>query len=325
MGSRRSVAVAVLMMGVLAGCAHVAPSALHRTISGGLGFVTTPRNRTGGALISLAVANTDNIFVMPGVRVYDLMYRSRGLRCQGYLDVPDGKGAHPLLVVLHGGYVFPVPGHDPDGAVPANAAEAAIMAQATTAVFYPLYGGYGDSQGSSGDAYDDFVDAMNGLRALTHIEGLHLVPTTYIVGYSLGGAIGGMMIDRDPHVQAAAFVSPWPGAIVAAKWIGTHQADIADGREFYRYLVHHEGPNLNSKWYVQNSFDYDAVHIPVLLIGGQSDPIIPPGLLRTMYLQLHSTDPKVTMNLVPGGHVPINASGAVMEDWFSKLGVQLAL
>lgn len=324
MGRRRAVAVILATVGLLTSCGYVAPSTGLQTVSGGLSYLSTPQNRTGGALISLVVANTDNIFVMPGVRIYDVMYRSRGLRCEGYLDVPDGKGPYPLLMVLHGGYVFAVPSHDPDGAVPANAAEAAVMAQTSTAVFYPLYAGYGHSQGSSGDAFDDFVDVMNGLKALTHIEGLHLSPSIYIVGYSLGGDIAGMIITHDRRVKAAALVSPWPGAVVAEQWISMHQSKIADGKLFYDYLVNHEGRNLHASWYVRNSFDYGAVHIPVLLIGGQSDSINPPALLRTMYLKLRSADKRVSTELVPGGHVPTN-TGFIMQQWFSRLGVRLEL
>ena len=103
----RPLACALSLLGLAGGCSPLtAPShAEFETVA----ITSAHYGRRNGAPISLTPARLQPSLarlVPRGVAIYSLFYWSRGLRCQAYLDVPAGRGPHPLLVELHGGYIF---------------------------------------------------------------------------------------------------------------------------------------------------------------------------------------------------------------------------
>lgn len=200
------------------------------------------------------------IYVPPGGHVYSLTYWSRGQRAQGYLTVPAGPKPHALFIYLHGGYYIAEPGHTDDDYWTRQ--EAIVNAQARAVAFLPNYVGYGPSGGKVGDAYQDTQDVANGLKALARIRGLRLERNaTYLLGFSLGGAIGVLLAEHDPQVHAAALDSPWPGARMSLSWYQTNYFHLnRDERLGYKILTRYEGSNTASRWYRRNSYDCQDVH-----------------------------------------------------------------
>lgn len=233
------------------------------------------------------------------------------MKVQGYLDVPPGEGPFPLVLILHGGEmiggeVYGAPFHD--NAFPAwDADRAASTAYFNNAVvFMPNYAGWGESSGYVGSAYDDYVDAMNGMRALSHIQDLHIASETYLYGTSVGGDVAMLIASHDPLVKAMFLWSPYPGASETLKWLEDQpQAslsvdDIAILGDFIRMF----GQDVSSQIYRENSPDYRDIDVPTLIIAGDRDPYYPESLMRDAYGQLSKHDHQAELHFFPGGHAP---------------------
>ncbi len=289
-----------------------------------VGSAILPKAGLPISLTPVAVTPPPGFEIPAGTGIWSLLYWSRGLRCQAYLVVPAGKTRLPLLIVMHGGFPLGLPYHDAQ--VYESAVAAAGSAQADGIVFAPNYGGYGPSQGRVGDTRDDLIDTLNGLKALRDVRGLHLAPdSTYLAGASLGGAIALMLAERDPSVRAGVLVSPWPGAVLALHWFAATFPHLTqDDLAGYNQLVGQEGNNAHTGWYRTNSPDLARIHIPLLLIGGSHDPIVAPGMLRSLFAALHRRDHWVTLRFFPGGHGPQSPEVGIAEvDFFARYGLHL--
>ena len=260
----------------------------------------------------------------PGSRVWSLTYWSRGLRCQAYLAVPGGKGPYPLLVELHGGFATGLPYHE--SAVGTSAAQAEQASSLPAVVLLPNYGGYGPSQGIVGDTQDDLIDTVAALKALGQIRGLRVQRAdTYLAGSSLGGAIALMLAAQDRAVRAAIIVSPWPGARLAAQWYTTQVGHLTrDDLDGYGELLAY-GSDLSTPWYRGNSPVLSRIAVPVLIIAGTWDPIVPPGMVRSLYRALRRHDRSVALRFFPGGHGPRGQAVSTAEATFlTRHGLPLA-
>ncbi len=289
-----------------------------------VGGATLPKAGLPISLTPVAVTPPPGFEIPAGTGIWSLLYWSRGLRCQAYLVVPSTRDLLPLLVVLHGGFPLGLPYHDAQ--VYESAVAAAGSAQADGIVFAPNYGGYGPSQGTVGDTRDDLIDTVNGLKALRHVRGLHLAPnSTYLAGASLGGAIALMLAERDPGARAAILVSPWPGAVLALHWFAATFPHLTqDDVTGYNNLVDLQGYNADTTWYRMNSPDLARIHIPLLLIGGSHDPIVAPGMLRSLFAALRRHDRTVTLRFFPGGHGPQSPGVDSAEvDFLARYGLHL--
>ncbi len=305
---------------ILAGCTTVQQLSLQPA-----GAPDSKANGTPISLVPVKVPASAEKYLPLGERIFSLTYWSRGLRCQGYLDVPAGQTALPLLVELHGGGVWANPGHYYGFPVitPSVAAE---FAQPSLIVFSPNYGGYGPSQGTIGDSHADFIDTMNGLTALTHISGLRIRQhDTFLAGASLGGMVALLMADQDKEVRGLELISPWPGAKQAMAWLGTQSSASLSYTDLYSLANVGRlcGPSLSSAWCAANSVPYSQVKVPVLLLGGTHDTTIPPDMLKAMYAALKQFDPRVQLNFVSGGHVPeTKAAWDIEREWFKTHGLR---
>ena len=310
---------------------------------GGCSAQTAPAHRSLGDLsipVSVPKANGEPIslksvplraaaakYVPEGVRVYSLVYWSRGERCQAYLDVPAGSGSYPLLVELHGGIIVSGDPVHYTGYPTIGPLEAAVVASTQAISYLPNYVGYGSSQGTPGDPYQNYRDVVNGLAALGRISGLHVLPhATYLWGFSMGGDVAMILAAHDPDVRAAELVSPYPGPVAMMKWMNAQTQDALGSGDLgdYATFLSQYGQNLSAPWYQENSYSYSAIQIPVLIIGGTKDQGFPPPLLRAMYQGLKRNDSHVTIRFFPGGHAPQSAAVLKTEDaWFKAHGLRL--
>lgn len=315
-----------LVAGVLVGGAGCS-AALSRT---GTGLVVeqASRAKVDGYPISLrALPQAKYKSYMPrGQRMYSIRYWSRGLDVQGYLDVPPGKGPFPVLVYLHGGEVIPLDSHYHGYPVytPVMAAESA---NADSIVFVPNYGGYGPSKGDIGSPYDCMVDAADGLKALSHVKGLQVKSNaTYVFGFSLGGFVALALAQHDPQVRAAVLDSPWPGTLAFDAWtsqVGMIHLD-KDDLNLLDEVAWAYSPDFNATLAHMNSVQFNKVRVPVLIIGGGKDPIIPPSLVRALYGDLRAAGVETTLHFLPGGHAPITLQMyRIAQKWLLPRGFHL--
>lgn len=260
------------------------------------------------------VAVKDPIFppsVPQGYTLYSLTYESEGKPVQGYLGVPPGKGPFQLVVFLHGGSPIKVSSPAKTGGLSASVAADEILP--APLMFFPNYRGYRPSPGDVQDGYHDYLDTVNGLTALRHISGLRVAPhDIFLAGTSLGGFVALRLVAEDPDVRAVLLTSPWPGMDTVLAWLKTQFSQSPQARSAYNQLRSYGGPKPGA-WLRRNSITLARIHVPILIIGGTEDQIIPPSLLRYLDRQLSAGDPHVTLTFLPGGHAP--AGTGWLEDF----------
>lgn len=241
-------------------------------------------------------------------------------KVQAFVDVPPGEGPFDLVVNLHGGYTLPFHGHIKDNAWTAEIATSGAWPGAVA--LFPNYAGYGLSSGRVGSPHDDFIDTENAIKALGQMKKVHVnTNDTYLFGVSLGGDIAMMVAASDPKVKAVALDSPFPGAAIFVDWEFKYGGSLRNTTYAYDYRTAY-GSNTNSLQYKKNTFNYANIHIPVLIIGGKSDPIFPPSLLRYMYAKLKKYDSEVQLRFFKGGHA-VESPQAITFDtnWMYQQGI----
>ncbi len=321
--------LALLALAAAAGCGGSKTAPALAPLPGGLSLEVRSSTPVNGLPISLTLVRPGSmatIYVPPGGHVYSLTYWSRGERAQAYLTVPAGRKPNPLFIDLHGGYYIAEPGHSDD--VYWTREEAIVNAQAHAVAFLPNYVGYGPSGGKVGDASEDTQDVENGLQALAQIRGMRLERNaTYLLGFSLGGAVGMLLAGQDRQVRAVALDSPWPGGRMSLGWYQTNYFHLnRDELLGYKILTRYEGSNTANRWYRRNSYGCQDVHMPLLIVGGTEDDIVPQAMLATMAANLKGCGQNVEFKLFPGGHSPYGGDEqALIQAWFQRQGISLQL
>jgi pimeloyl-ACP methyl ester carboxylesterase len=248
-----------------------------------------------------------------GTKLYSLMYWSQGNQVQGYVVVPPSSTPLPLIVNLHGGYEFRGDFHtDKPPTVTKQVAEDWVERGYIN--FLPNYAGYGLSGGDVGGDYGSYLDAKYGLQALfatfgSKIEKRH----TDLYGASMGGFVAMKLAETDNQVKAIVLLSPFPGASDFVSWIQSQPSNQINKLNMsnYFYILNQGKTHNHPSWYIKNSLVFKDIKVPVLIVGGESDPIIPASLLSQLKAKLSKYDANVELNLVPGGHAP--TSYKVME------------
>ncbi len=244
-----------------------------------------------GALASMSTVDVPR-YGIPGVSVYSIKYWSKGILVQGYIDVPSGKGPFPLLVFLHGGWLYPMPYRHDDYAGPLWVADSPVSASQwapyNAIVFLPNYAGYGPSDGTVNTLGPNASDVLNGIAALRQICGLRIKPdATYLLGESMGGGVAVYVAERDKQIRGAVLFSP---AI------------------------------FNSPTWATQTYD---VQLPVLIIAGTQDTTVLPEIARWTAQVLSVHDKHVRLVFVGGGHVPLAAGWGTMLAWYARHGLTL--
>lgn len=315
--------IMLLALGVV-GCGAPVSKAASPAPTTGISTPTTTYyadTKTSGAPISLTsipdLQFYSNLGMPPGTKLYSLRYWSQGVRVQGYVAMPPSRTPLPILVNLHGGYMLS-PGHHTNHYPSITPAIVAGWVMPGFVTFLPNYAGWGLSGGYVGDGYSSYVDTVNGLTALHKVFGSKVQTNTDLWGVSMGGFVAMKLAATDPNIKAMVLKSPFPGAAAFMSWaesrLTPNSMDSTDLGDFLA-IQSQEGANPQSRWYVHNSIVYRDITVPTLIIGGESDPIFPPSLLRQLKSALSTHDAHVTLTLMPGGHAPKNATafGVITE------------
>ncbi len=233
----------------------------------------------------------------------------------------------PLVAYLHGGFPVPEPSHWSAGGPAYNPLAAAAAASPSAIVFIPNYGGYEPSRGTICSPYDCALDVENGLKALSHVEGLHVKPRdTYLIGFSLGGYVAMQVAESDTSVRAAVLDSPWLGAQTYEAWAQRAQLQNLSAYDLslWTMAVSAFGQKPTSKLVRENSIQFGQLHIPVLLIGGTRDPATTPSQVHFLYSQMRAGGVRVTMRFFDAGHAPITAQvHTLVRTWLQAQGLHL--
>ncbi len=195
-------------------------------------------------------------------------YRSEGLELYGFLNVPDGEGPFPVIVLLHG-YIDPAEYSMLDY----STRYADALAEAGYIVLHPNLRGYG----ASDDAYDpvgigDTIDTLNLLALirtqagtagpLENANGEHIG----IWGHSMGGGIVLRVLEIDKEIDAAVLYA----SINADEKINLEYFDTDDGRG---------NPGIQTTDEVLRSLSastyLDRITTPLSIHHGEADKVVP--------------------------------------------------
>lgn len=188
--------------------------------------------------------------------------------------IPAEDPAAPTLIYFHGNY----------GNVGANAEHGARLARTCCNVLLFDYRGYGRSSGPFPNESRMYADAESAWHYV--VEQKKIAPARVILyGHSLGGAVAIEMAKRHPDAA---------GLITESTF--TSIADRANSEPLYRLFP--------VRLLVYQRFDsihkVPGIHLPMLLIAGTADTIIPDSMSRSLYAV--ATAPKQLLLIDGGGH-----------------------
>lgn len=250
--------------------------------------VDSPREGPAYALVDLATMHADWLSAeYVGIDADDLSpvkpvrYKAAdGLEIRGYLTTPRGKDARglPLVVLAHGGPAArDTPGFDWWAQALASRGYAVLQANFRGST------GYGASFRKAG--FGEWgrkmqTDLSDGVRDLAR-QGVVDPKRVCIVGASYGGyaALAGASLDRGVYRCAASFggVSDLRSLVVASGRNGGQ-----DAPRYWRRFIGARDQNDPVLAALSPASHADAVDIPVLLIHGRDDTVVPISQSRRM-------------------------------------------
>lgn len=208
---------------------------------------------------------------------YLITYRSEKLTISGVMNVPSGKGPHPVLVLNHG-YI------DPDTYFPGQGMprEHDYLARQGYVVLHTDYRGHATSDDDPDVDYElrlpYVVDTINAVKAVKSSK-LDFLDTDKVgwLGRSMGGNVTLNAIVAQPGLVDAAVVYASTSSLAADNW-----------RQFYRASDDRQGVNrkidrtyglpedAKKFWRAASPRDYfDRVTEPVLVLHGTGDDTCP--------------------------------------------------
>ena len=238
-------------------------------------------------------------------RRYLVSYRGDGLTISGIMNVPDGKGPFPVLVLNHG-YI------DPDSYAPGQGMrrEQDYLARQGYVV---LHTDYRNHAGSDDDKNVDYelrlpytIDTINAVKAVKSSK-LAFLDTDRVgwLGRSMGGEVTLRALAAQPGLVDAAVVYASTSSLAADNWRQFYRPDgdrRATNRRMERtYGLPEDNPGFWRAASARSSFD--RVTEPVLVHHGTVDDTCPIGWSRATVKALASEGVDVTLRTYRGeGH-----------------------
>ncbi len=167
------------------------------------------RSYEGGTLVIERVLEQNRSFTRSLVH-----WNSEGLKQYGFMDVPNTKGLHPMVIVIHG-YVNP----NTYRTLPYTTHYADALARAGFVVLHPNLRGHGRSQGKPDPLFRvgyalDVLNLIASLRAHAGQPGALERANPKLIGlfgHSMGGGIVLRVITVDPGIRAAVLYGAMSG------------------------------------------------------------------------------------------------------------------
>jgi dipeptidyl aminopeptidase/acylaminoacyl peptidase len=236
---------------------------------------------------------------------YVVSYRGDGLRISGVMNVPDGQGPFPVLVLNHG-YINPAT-YFPGQGMPRE--EDYLARQG----YVVLHTDYRNHAGSDRDQDVDHelrlpytVDTINAVKAVKASK-LRFLDTTKVgwLGRSMGGEVTLRALAVQPGLVDAAVVYASTSSLAADNWRQFYRGDGAR-RPVNRRIERSYGlPGNNPDFWRAASARpfFDRVTEPVLVHHGTADDTCPIGWSRSTVAALEKQGVDVTLRTYRGqGH-----------------------
>jgi dipeptidyl aminopeptidase/acylaminoacyl peptidase len=216
-----------------------------------------------------------------GFTRYVFEYPSDGLLIQGFMNLPDGEGPHPVVLVLHG-YIDPKEYE----LLPYTTRYADVLASAGYLVLHPNYRNYPLSDlGPNPFRIGYAVDVMN-LIALVREHAGRPGPLASadpdaigLFGHSMGGGITLRIIVAEAPVQAAVLY----GSMSADELRNFEM--IYEWSEGARGLAELNTPPQDLAR-ISPQFYLDRIQVPVSIHHGAEDELVPPEWSEELCQQL---------------------------------------
>lgn len=225
------------------------------------------RNYGGGLILDLGTLSEVSTFTR-----HLISYPSDGLTINGFLDLPNGSGPFPVVILLHG-YVDPV-GYQIETY---TARYAASFANAGYIVIHPNYRNYPPSDSGPNDFRVGF--AIDVLNLITEVNAQAGQPgllqeanpdAVFLWGHSMGGGIALRVLTVGADVQGAVLYGAMSGDERRNfEWI---RDVLSDGERGNEELT---APEEAMQAISPINF-YDRISVPVSIHHGDIDETVPP-------------------------------------------------
>lgn len=236
---------------------------------------------------------------------YYITYRSEGLLISAALNIPNGKGPFPVVVLNHG-YIDPKVYQQGKGGLQR---EQDYFAKNGFATFYSDYRGYGNSDSDPDEDVrprSGYVeDVLNGISALKNakLEKLN-TDKIFMFGHSMGGGVTlNIMVTKTDVAKGYVLLAPINSdyKINFDRWVKNDFSDTAE--KFYaRYGTYEQNPDVWESFSAKNYFD--NITRPILIHQGTMDKDVPVEWSRELFQTLKNKNKQAQYFEYPNeGHV----------------------
>jgi dipeptidyl aminopeptidase/acylaminoacyl peptidase len=241
-----------------------------------------------------------------------IWYVSDGLRVKARAFWPSGKGPFPGIVFGHGGV---------DGLSDSSIRRCRELAKAGFAVFAPSYRGEDGSEGVIEVAKGEVNDVLNGLEVFK--KDSRLDPNRVaMMGTSHGALIGLLAVSRSDQFRALVFaygvsdIFAWWDYLVATNQVGT---DALTKR------IYGNGPTSRPESFrIRNGMGVlEKVNVPVLILQGELDSIVPSSQAQALYDGLIKLEKWAQLELYPNSEHGFLMVRETLEKKFGAKSVQV--
>jgi len=270
----------------------------------------TQRSYGGGVLQIESLIENDSAFERSL-----FVYRSEGLNLYGFMNIPNGEGPFPVVIILHG-YVHPAE----YSALAYSARYADALAKAGYFVLHPNLRGFGASENDDNPVgIGDTIDILNLIGLVRSQAG---VPSPLekadgerigLWGHSMGGSIALRVLVIDQQIEAALLYAP----INADEAINLEHFEF-DGRGNPKIDIPPEVlQGLSPIYYL------DRISVPLSIHHGEKDVSVPIEWSRKLCLDLGMLNDEVVCHFYPDQpHTFKNSGDTVfiqrMLDFFNR-------
>ena len=231
-----------------------------------------------------------------------ITYTARdGVQIPAYLAKPDGEGPHPYVVLVHGGPgARDTGGFDPFAHMLASRGYGVIQPQFRgSSGFGAPWTNAGWGEWGLGLMQDDVSDAVAYLRE----HGL--ADEICIMGASYGGyaALAGASFTPDLY-DCAISINGVSDTADFISYVEDRYGDVSQPASYWRLAIGGQNTqNVPSDLLQANSPEHhvEAIHIPVLLLHGEDDTVVPVRQSRAMNRRLRRADKDVRFVELDGG------------------------
>ncbi len=200
----------------------------------------------------------------PGFTTHIAIYPSQGLRVHARMDLPEGEGPFPVVLVNHG-YWNPASYRSGDE----SRREADYLAAHGYLTLASDYRGYGGSDGQRGIITEDVADVRNLIGSLDWIA--QADPRRVgMMGHSHGGGISQIVMVTDRRPLAVVLYAP-----ISGRAADNYHTWWYSSRAYTGALGSPEANPANYELLSPINF-FAAVRVPVLILQGTADATSPP-------------------------------------------------